>query len=100
MNTNNIAFKDLLSLVPSFYQSGYESMIAKGNVQMKAMVKGKMDDKNLPGWDVGLQVKNAQIKYAGVPSSINNIVIDAGSAFGLHAFRVVMVQVDGIHPGV
>jgi hypothetical protein len=81
MNTNNIAFKDLLSLVPSFYQSGYESMIAKGNVQMKAMVKGKMDDKNLPGWDVGLQVKNAQIKYAGVPSSINNIVVDAGSAF-------------------
>lgn len=81
MNTNNIAFKDLLSLVPSFYQSGYESMIAKGNVQMKAVVKGKMDDKNLPGWDVGLQVKNAQIKYAGVPSSINNIVVDAGSAF-------------------
>lgn len=81
MNTNNIAFKDLLSLVPYFYQSGYESMIAKGNVQMKAVVKGKMDDKNLPGWDVGLQVKNAQIKYAGVPSSINNIVVDAGSAF-------------------
>ncbi len=81
MNTNNIAFKDLLSLVPSFYHSGYESMVAKGDVQMKAVVKGKMDDKNLPGWDVGLQVKNAQIKYAGVPSSINNIVVDAGSAF-------------------
>lgn len=81
MNTNNIAFKDLLSLVPSFYQSGYESMVAKGDVQMNAVVKGKMDDKNLPGWDVGLQVKNAQIKYAGVPSSINNIVVDAGSAF-------------------
>lgn len=81
MNTNNIAFKDLLSLVPSFYQSGYESMVAKGNVQMKAVVKGKMDDKNLPGWDVGLRVKNGKIKYAGVPSSINNIVVDAGSAF-------------------
>lgn len=81
MNTNNIAFKDLLSLIPSFYQSGYESMVAKGDVQMKAVVKGKMDDKNLPGWDVGLRVKNAQIKYAGVPSSINNIVVDAGSAF-------------------
>jgi hypothetical protein len=56
-------------------------MVAKGDVQMKAVVKGKMDDKNLPGWDVGLRVKNAQIKYAGVPSSINNIVVDAGSAF-------------------
>jgi hypothetical protein len=30
MNTNQIAFKDVLSLVPTFYQSGYESMVAKG----------------------------------------------------------------------
>ena len=81
MNTEKIAFKDILSLIPTFYQSGYESMVAKGDVQMKAVIKGKMDEKNLPGWDVGLRVNNAQIKYAGVPSSINNIVVDAGSAF-------------------
>ncbi len=79
--TKQIAFKDLLSLVPTFYQSGYESMIAKGDVQMIGEVKGRLDEKNMPGWDFGLAVKKASIKYAGVPGSINNIAIDAGSKF-------------------
>lgn len=81
MDTKEISFKDLLSLVPSFYQSGYESMIAKGDMKMNGMVKGRMDEKNLPGWDFGLNVKNASIKYSDLPGSINNIVVDAGSKF-------------------
>lgn len=81
MNTKEISFKDLLSLVPSFYQSGYESMIAKGDLKMNGMVKGRMDEKNLPGWDFGLNVKNASIKYPDLPGSINNIIVDAGSKF-------------------
>ncbi|WP_341899722.1 AsmA-like C-terminal region-containing protein [Fluviicola taffensis] len=80
LNTKEISFKDLLSLVPSFYQSGYESMIAKGDLKMNGEVKGRMDEKNLPGWDFGLNVKNASIKYAGL-GSINNIIVDAGSKF-------------------
>nr|WP_294861131.1 AsmA-like C-terminal region-containing protein [uncultured Fluviicola sp.] len=80
LNTKEISFKDLLSLVPSFYQSGYESMIAKGDLKMNGEVKGRLDDKNLPGWDFGLNVKKAMIQYAGL-GSINNITVDAGSKF-------------------
>jgi hypothetical protein len=80
LNTKEISFKDLLSLVPSFYQSGYESMIAKGDLKMNGEVKGRMDDKNLPGWDFGLNVRKAMIQYAGL-GSINNITVDAGSKF-------------------
>ncbi|MDR0803400.1 AsmA-like C-terminal region-containing protein [Fluviicola sp.] len=81
MNTKEISFKDLLSLVPSFYQSGYESMVAKGDLKLGGEVKGRMDDKNLPGWDFGLNVQNASIKYPDLPGSINNITVDAGSKF-------------------
>ncbi|AEA43187.1 AsmA-like C-terminal region-containing protein [Fluviicola taffensis] len=81
LNTKEISFKDLLSLVPSFYQSGYESMIAKGDLKMNGEVKGRMDDKNMPGWDFGLNVKNASIRYPALPGSINNIIVDAGSKF-------------------
>ncbi|WP_343635841.1 AsmA-like C-terminal region-containing protein [Fluviicola sp.] len=80
LNTKEISFKDLLSLVPSFYQSGYESMIAKGDLKMNGEVKGRLDEKNLPGWDFGLNVNRASIKYAGL-GSINNITVDAGSKF-------------------
>ncbi|MNJ83704.1 putative assembly protein [compost metagenome] len=81
LNTKQISFKDLLSLVPSFYQSGYESMIAKGDLKLNGEVKGRMDDKNLPGWDFGLNVQRASIKYPDLPGSINNITVDAGSKF-------------------
>lgn len=81
MNTNQISFKDLLSLVPTFYQSGYEKMIAKGDLKLNGEVKGRLDDKNLPGWDFGLLVKNASVKYPDLPGSISNINIDAGSKF-------------------
>lgn len=80
LDTKEISFKDLLSLVPSFYQSGYESMIAKGDLKMNGKVKGRLDEKNLPGWDFGLNVRKAMIKYAGL-GSINNITVDAGSKF-------------------
>ncbi|TSJ46731.1 AsmA-like C-terminal region-containing protein [Fluviicola chungangensis] len=80
LNTKEISFKDLLSLVPSFYQSGYESMVAKGDLKMNGEVKGRLDEKNLPGWDFGLNVKKAMIQYAGL-GSISNITVDAGSKF-------------------
>lgn len=80
LNTKEISFKDLLSLVPSFYQSGYESMVAKGDLKMNGEVKGRLDEKNLPGWDFGLNVKKAMIRYAGL-GSISNITVDAGSKF-------------------
>lgn len=81
LNAETITFKDLLSLVPTFYKSGYESMIAKGTVALKGVVKGRMDDKALPGWDFGLNVNNASIKYPDVPGTISNIQVVANSAF-------------------
>jgi len=98
LNTKEIAFKDLLSLVPSFYKTGYESMVAKGDVKMGGVVKGRMDDKNMPGWDFGLDVKNASIKYAGVPGSINNIIVKAGSKFeGGENMDKMTLDVDKFH---
>lgn len=81
MNAEKATFKDFLSLIPTFYQSGYESMIANGNLAFKAEIKGIMDDVNMPGWDFNLSVDNAKIKYPDLPSSIDNIVIKANSKF-------------------
>jgi hypothetical protein len=98
LNTKQIAFKQLLSLIPTFYQSGYESMVAKGNVKMNGELKGRLDDKNMPGWDFGLNVNKASIKYAGVPGSINNIALKAASKFqGGADLDKMTVDVDKFH---
>lgn len=81
LDASKATFKDFLSLVPAFYQSGYESMVTKGNLALHAKVKGTMDDKNLPGWDAGVNVDNASIKYPALAESIKNIVVKAGSKF-------------------
>lgn len=81
LNTAKANFKDLLSLVPSFYQTGYESMVANGKLALKAEVKGILDDKNMPGWDFNLAIDQAKIKYPDLPKSIDNIVVKANSNF-------------------
>lgn len=80
IDASQASFKDFLSLVPAFYHSGYESMVSSGKMALNVSINGKMDDKNLPGWDFGIKVKNGSIKYPGL-KKITNIQIDANSKF-------------------
>ena len=78
---SNTSFKDLLSLVPAFYHTGYESMIAKGNLSLDAFVKGQLDDSRFPAWDFAAKVNGASIAYPDMPATIDNVSIVAGSKF-------------------
>lgn len=98
LDASKATFKDFLSLIPTFYQSGYESIVTKGNLAMNGFVKGKMDDDNMPGWDFNLSVDNAQIKYPDVPGSINNIFLKASSKFvGGTNMNLMTVDVPKFH---
>ena len=81
LKADNTSFKDLLSLIPAFYHTGYENMVAKGSMSLNAFVKGKYDDANYPAWDVAAKVNGASINYPDMPASIDNISIVAGSKF-------------------
>ncbi len=81
LNASKTSFKDLLSLIPAFYRTGYESMVTSGDLSLKGEVKGKMDDVNMPGWDFGMKVSNASIRYPDLPGKITNIGVDASSTF-------------------
>ena len=81
INASKATFKDFLSLVPAFYHSGYESMLADGNLGFNCYVKGKMDDVNMPAWDFNMSVDKAKIKYPDLPGSIDDIQIVAESKF-------------------
>lgn len=97
LDASQASFKDFLSLIPTFYHSGYESMVSSGSLSLNGLVKGKMDDKNLPGWDFGMKVKNGSIKYPGL-SKISNIQVDAGSEFpGGEDLDQMTVEVNKFH---
>lgn len=81
LNAGNTSFKELLSLVPAFYHTGYESMVAQGSMSLNGFLKGRLDATNLPAWDFGAKVNNASIVYPDVKASIDNVNIVAGSKF-------------------
>lgn len=98
LKADQTSFKDLLSLIPAFYHTGYESMVAKGNMSLNGFVKGKMDAENLPSWDFGTSINGASIAYPDMPSNINNIAVVASSAFpGGSNLDKMTIDVDKFH---
>lgn len=77
LNTKKSGFKELISLIPKVFQSGYESMVSKGTLALDGRVNGKMTDTELPAWNFNLDVANASIHYPDLPASINNINVKA-----------------------
>jgi hypothetical protein len=98
LNASKATFKDFLSLIPAFYQTGFESMITKGNLEMGGLVKGKMDDKNMPAWDFNLNIDKASIKYPDLPGTISDILVKANSKFdGGENMDKMTIDVDKFH---
>lgn len=81
LDASKATFKDFLSLIPMFYQSGYEGMLTSGKLALNGVVNGKLDDTNMPGWDFNMGVSDASIKYPDLPGQIKNIQLIAGSKF-------------------
>jgi hypothetical protein len=81
LNAQKATFKEILSLVPAFYHTGYEGMIAQGSVELGGFVKGKMTDTDLPGWDFKMNVSNASINYPETPAAIEKINIKSGTTY-------------------
>lgn len=69
-------FRDILSLIPASYLSDLDGVETKGDFDLTAHLKGKMDDENLPGFDVDFGVNNAHFHYPDLPESVENINIE------------------------
>lgn len=81
LSADKATFKDILSLIPTFYQSGYESMIAKGSMLLDGKLIGRMDETNLPAWYFKTDISGASINYPDAPASIEKIALKASTDF-------------------
>lgn len=98
LDASQTSFKDFLSLIPAFYRTGYESMVSSGSLALNGILKGKMDDVNMPAWDFSLKVSKGGVNYKVLPGKITNIKIDAGSKFpGGSDFNKITVDIPEFH---
>ena len=77
LNTNEIGFKEILSLIPAIYAKDFADLKTDGIASLHAKAKGRLEGDNVPSFDVALNVKNAMFRYPALPASVDAINISA-----------------------
>ena len=75
--SNEIGFKEILSLIPAIYAKDFAGLRADGVATLNASAKGRMEGDMLPAFDVDLNVKNAMFRYPSLPAGVDNINVAA-----------------------
>lgn len=75
--TDEVGFKELLSLVPAIYASDFKGLKTDGVVTLSAQAKGIMQGDTLPQFNVVMDVKNAMFQYPSLPAGVDQINIHA-----------------------
>ena len=78
LNTNEVGFKELLSLIPAIYAKDFAGLKTDGVAALTAYAKGKYEGEDtVPAFDVALNVKNAMFRYPSLPAGVDGINIAA-----------------------
>lgn len=79
LNSKDVSFKSILSLVPAIYKSDFNSIQTAGTVSINASAKGRLAGENLPAFNAAFDIKDAMFKYPDLPSKVKNINISANA---------------------
>lgn len=78
LNTNEVGFKELLSLIPAIYAKDFQDLKTDGKVTLNAFARGSMEgNTKIPQFEVNLDVKDAMFRYPSLPAGVEKINISA-----------------------
>lgn len=77
LNTSEIGFKEILSLIPAIYTTDFKQIKTDGTATLTAYAKGKMVGENLPAFDITLDIKDASFRYPSLPAGVDQITVHA-----------------------
>ena len=78
LNSNEIGFKEILSLVPAIYTQDFEGLKTDGKATLIAYAKGSLvGDTVVPEFNLAFDVKDAMFRYPDLPAGVDNINIVA-----------------------
>lgn len=78
LNTNDVGFKELLSLIPAIYAKDFQDLKTDGKVTLNAFARGSMEgNTKVPQFEVNLDVKDAMFRYPSLPAGVEKINISA-----------------------
>lgn len=78
LSTNEVGFKELLSLIPAIYAKDFQNLKTDGKVTLNAFARGSMEgNTKVPQFEVNLDVKDAMFRYPSLPAGVEKINISA-----------------------
>ena len=77
LNTNDVGFKEILSLIPAIYATEFSSLKTDGTATLNATAKGILQGDTVPAFNIDMQVKNAMFRYPELPAGVDQINISA-----------------------
>lgn len=77
LNTNEVGFKELLSLIPAIYAKDFQDLKTDGKASLTAFAKGILGQDQVPQFKVALDVKDGMFRYPSQPAGVENINITA-----------------------
>ncbi len=78
LNTNDVGFKEVLSLVPAIYAKDFKDLKADGKATLTAFAKGSLrGDSIVPQFEVAFDVSDAMFRYPSMPAGVEGINISA-----------------------
>ena len=77
LNTSDIRFKEILSLIPAIYAKDFEDLKAEGTVNLHAYAKGELTENTLPQFEATLKVSDGNFRSPALPAGVNDIQIAA-----------------------
>ena len=76
-NTPSSDFKNFLALVPEVYSKDISGVKTTGDFEVKGFLKGIVDDKHIPTFNIELASNSASFNYPELPNTIHNINLNA-----------------------
>ena len=75
--TEEVQFKEVLSLIPAFYTREFRSLTAGGELSLSLWARGEMRGAQLPSFELKTAVKGGRFQYASLPKAVTDINLAA-----------------------
>ncbi len=72
-NAPSTNFKHLLSMIPGAYTKDFEGVDANGNFKFNGAAKGTLNEKDLPAFNLDLEVADGSFQYPDLPLGMKDI---------------------------
>lgn len=95
LNTNEVGFKEILSLIPAIYAKDFADIRTDGVATLTAVAKGSLvGEDTVPAFDVSMEVKNAMFRYPSLPAGVDGINISARAQNPGGSIDLTTVRID------